>query len=39
LDVVEEDLEIFGVKEWNEVVLDHEKWRDIMMAAKTLSEY
>jgi hypothetical protein len=39
LDVVEEDLERLGVQEWREVVQDREKWRDIVMAAKTLKEY
>jgi hypothetical protein len=39
LDVVEEDLERLGVQEWREVVQDREKWRDIVMAAKTLRDY
>jgi len=39
LDVVEEDLERLGVQEWREVVQDHEKWREIVMAAKILREY
>jgi len=36
---VEKDLEKLGVQEWREVVQDREKWRDIVMAAKTLREY
>lgn len=39
LDVVEEHLEILGIQEWEEVVQDRDKWRDILMAAKTLREY
>ncbi|KAL4082680.1 hypothetical protein QTP88_029740 [Uroleucon formosanum] len=39
MDVVEEDLERLRVQEWREVVQDREKWRDIVMAAKTLREY
>ena len=37
LAVVEEDIE--RLEEWKEVVKDREKWRDIVMAAKTLREY
>lgn len=39
MDVVEEDLERLGVQEWREIVQNHEQWRDIVMAAKTLREY
>ena len=39
LDVVEKDLEILGVQKWRKGVEDREKWRDIVMAAKTLREY
>jgi len=33
---VEEDFEKLGVQEWRELVQDRKKWRDIVMAAKTL---
>jgi hypothetical protein len=39
LDVVEEELERFEIQKWRELVEDREKWRDIVMAAKTLREY
>lgn len=35
MDVWEEDLERSGVQEWREIVHDREKWRDIVMEAKT----
>lgn len=38
LDVVEDDLKTVGVKEWKENIQDREKWRDIVLAAKTLIE-
>lgn len=36
MDFMEEDLERLGVQEWREVVQDGEKWRDVVIAAKTL---
>jgi hypothetical protein len=39
MDVAEEDLKRLGLQEWREVVQDREKWRGIVMAAKTLREY
>lgn len=36
LDLVEEDLKDLGVQEWREFVQDRERWRDVVMAAKTL---
>jgi len=38
LDIIEEDLKTVGVKEWKEIIQDREKWRDIVLAAKTLIE-
>jgi len=35
LDVVEEDLKAVGVQEWKEIIQDRERWKDIVMAAKT----
>lgn len=39
MDVVEETLERLGIQEWRKVVQDREKWRRIVMAAKTHREY
>jgi len=39
LDVVEEDLNRMGVQDWRELVQDRDKWRDLVMAVKTLKEY
>lgn len=39
MDVVEAHLETLGILEWREVVQDREKWRDIVIATKTLREY
>jgi len=33
------DLEKLEVQEWREFVQDRKKWRDNVMAAKTLREY
>jgi hypothetical protein len=37
-DLIEEDLKTVGVKEWKEILQDREKWRDIVLVAKTLIE-
>ena len=39
LDGVEEDLQRMGVQDWKELAQDREKWRDLVMAVKTLKEY
>lgn len=36
---MEEDLERLGIQQWREIVQNREKWRDIVMAAKTLRKY
>jgi hypothetical protein len=38
MDVVEKDLEDLGAQNWREIVLDRDKWDDLVMAAKTLGE-
>jgi len=38
LDIIEEVLKTVGVKEWKEIIQEREKWRDIVLAAKTLIE-
>jgi hypothetical protein len=38
LDLIEEDLKTIGVKEWKEIIQYREKWRNIVLAAKTLIE-
>jgi len=38
LDIIEEDLKTVGVKEWKEITQDREKWRDMVLAAKTRIE-
>ncbi|KAL4089314.1 hypothetical protein QTP88_024368 [Uroleucon formosanum] len=38
LDIIEEDLKTVGVEEWKEIIQDREKWRDTVLAAKTLIE-
>jgi len=37
IDVVE-DLRILGVKDWRETAQDRDRWRSVVMAAKTLRE-
>ncbi|KAF0762399.1 Reverse transcriptase domain-containing protein [Aphis craccivora] len=39
LDVVEEDLYRMGVQDWRVLAQDRDKWRDLVMAVKTLKEY
>ena len=39
LDGVEEDLHRMGVQDWKELAQDRDKWRDLVMAVKTLKEY
>jgi len=39
MDTVEEDLKKIRVRECRTLVQNKEKWREIMMAAKTLEEY
>lgn len=36
MDVVEKDLNDLGGQDWREFVQDHDKWSDLLMAAKTL---
>ena len=38
MDVVEEDLKRIGVNDWRNIIHDREKWREVVMAAKTLVE-
>jgi len=38
LDVVKEDLKRIGVNDWRNLIHDREKWREVVMAAKTLVE-
>jgi hypothetical protein len=38
MDVVEEDLKRIGVNDWRNIIHDREKWREIVMAAKTFVE-
>jgi len=35
---VEEDLKTHGVEDWREAVQDRDRWRSVVMAAKTLRE-
>jgi len=35
---VAEDLKVMGIEDWHEVAQDKEKWRDIVVTAKTLRE-
>jgi len=35
IDVVEEDLKIIEVEDWRETAQDRDRWRSIVMAAKT----
>jgi len=39
LDVVEEDLNRMGVKDWKEIAQDRRKLRNLVMAVKILKEY
>jgi hypothetical protein len=34
---VERDLQVLGVRRWRELVIDREKWRDIVRQAKAYS--
>jgi hypothetical protein len=34
---VERDLEVLGVRRWRELVIDREKWRDIVRQVKAHS--
>jgi hypothetical protein len=34
---VERDLQVLGVRRWRELVIDREKWRDIVRQAKAHS--
>jgi hypothetical protein len=34
---VERDLEVLGLRRWRELVIDREKWRDIVRQAKAHS--
>jgi len=36
--VVEEDLKILGVENWRKIIQDRDRWRSVVMAAKTLRE-
>jgi hypothetical protein len=36
---VEKDLKIIGVPDWRVLAQDTEKWRDLVIAVKTLKEY
>jgi hypothetical protein len=36
---VEEDLQRMGVQNWKELAQDRDKWRDLVMAVKTLKEF
>jgi hypothetical protein len=38
IDVVEKDLKSLGIEDWREVVQDRDRWRSVVMAAKTLRE-
>ena len=38
IDVVEEDLRNMGINAWREMVLDRDRWREVVSAAKTLRE-
>jgi hypothetical protein len=36
--VVEKDLKTLGVEDWKETVQDWERWRSVVMVAKTLRD-
>jgi hypothetical protein len=36
-EAVERDLQVLGVRRWRELVIDREKWRDIVRQAKAHS--
>ena len=38
IDVVEEDLRNMGIDAWREMVLDRDRWREVVLAAKILRE-
>jgi hypothetical protein len=38
IDVVEEDLRNMGIGTWREMVLDRDRWREVVLAAKILRE-
>jgi len=38
MDVVEENLKRIGVNDWRNIIHDREKWREAVMATKTLVE-
>jgi len=38
MDVVEEDLKMIGVNDWRNIIHNREKWREVIMAVKTLVE-
>jgi len=38
IDRVTEDLNAMGIEDWREIVQDKEKWRNIVVMAKTLRE-
>jgi hypothetical protein len=38
MDVAEEDLKRIGVNDWKNIIHDKEKWREVVMVAKTLVE-
>jgi hypothetical protein len=37
--VVKEDLKTLGVKDWRGIIQDRDRWRIIVVTAKTLREY
>ncbi|KAL4132173.1 hypothetical protein QTP88_009380 [Uroleucon formosanum] len=39
LDGVEKDLHRMGVQDWKKLAQDRDKWRDLVMAVKTLKDY
>jgi hypothetical protein len=39
MDVVEENLKRIVVNDWRNIIYDREKWREVVMVAKTLVEY
>jgi len=38
MDVVEKDLEWIGADDWRNKIHDREKWREVVIAAKTRTE-
>lgn len=38
IDVAEEDLRRIRENEWREIIHDRERWRDVVLATKTLRE-